>query len=103
MLAWKGLVDVRVEHSAHAVPVGMDATGNEMPLLLVRRCTIACATSSTLPSPPHTITTSNFPKSSAMMISYLYKPGHEQLKSGMLHRIRERTNDLRVCYPSRHT
>lgn len=27
MLAWKGLVDVRVEHSAHAVPVGIDAIG----------------------------------------------------------------------------
>ena len=27
ILAWKGLVDVRVEQSAHAVPVGIDAIG----------------------------------------------------------------------------
>ena len=72
ILAWKGLVDVSVEHRAHAVPVGMDAIGREL-LLLERRCSIACATSSTLPSPPHTITTSNVPRSSANIISYLQK------------------------------
>ncbi len=72
MLAWKGLVEVSVAHRAHAVPVGMDAIGREL-LLPARRCSMACATSSTLPSPPHTMTTSNLPSSSAIIISYLHR------------------------------
>ena len=75
MLAWKGLVEVSVAHRAHAVPVGMEAIGSEL-LLLARRCSMACATSSTLPSPPQTMTTSNFPSSSAIIISYLHRRSH---------------------------
>lgn len=71
--------------------------------LPARRCSMAWATSSTLPSPPHTIHTSNFSRSSAMIISYLYRQHHLIHINGYKVGRSSLTSDLRGCFLSRHT